>query len=284
MGKKNRKDGAPKRQRVKYVDRPFEGLGGEADLVAMRELLPCASARVRTTAEYGGREVLLVTVLPNMSPVMVRKDGVLVVGMQIQAKSGDASRDYAAAILAGLELEPGQALGTLGIVEPGPRLQDVLDPAVPVSAEIHPNFEFWLDADTERTEEVTAALEESAQGMVPSAAVADAPGAFWCSMNNEFLRWVRSEDEDDVWDALARLHAAGESHLGEGTRFVGAFRTCGLLVPVWELAPGTGAEGVTAPAHALGERLAAALAAGADLDDAQRRARAGLVSRQVTLR
>lgn len=284
MGKKNRKSGAPKRARVAYVDRPFEGLSGEADLVAMRELLPAASAKLRTNADYGSQDVLFVTVLPNMAPALRRQDGMLLIGMQTQAKSGDVSRDYAAAIEAGLELEPGNLVGTLGLLEPGARLQDILDPAVPVEAELHKDFSFWLEEDAERTADLEKALEESAQGMVPSERVAGVEGAFWCSMNHEFVRWVRPGDEDELWDALARLQAEGKCNLGEGTRFVGAFRSYGVLVPVWELADGTGAEGVAAPLAELAQCLEEALQDDSPLSADARRARAGMVSRQVTLR
>ena len=76
----------------------------------------------------------------------------------------------------------------------------------------------------------------------------------------EFVRWVRGEDEADFFNAFARVHAARESDLEEGARFVGAFRACGLAIPVWELVPGTEAEELTAPMRAMAERLDAAMA------------------------
>ncbi|WP_313277749.1 DUF5926 family protein, partial [Timonella senegalensis] len=41
---------------VEFVLRPFEGLPAEADLVAMREIVPAATIKARTNAEYGSRE------------------------------------------------------------------------------------------------------------------------------------------------------------------------------------------------------------------------------------
>jgi len=73
------------------------------------------------------------------------------------------------------------------------------------------------------------------------------------------------------------------SDLEEGARFIGAFRACGLAIPVWELVPGTEADELTAPMRAMAERLEAALADSAPLDAAARRARAGIISRQVNL-
>ncbi len=91
-------------------------------------------------------------------------------------------------------------------------------------------------------------------------------------------------DEEPLLDALARLHARGTDGLGEGTRLIGTFRADGLLVPVWDLAPGTEADEIEAPAAALADRLAAALAEAGPLTEPERRARAGLTNRQVTLR
>src|SRR5690606_3352184 len=108
--------------------------------------------------------------------------------------------------------------------------------------------------------------------------------AYWCTMGREFLRWARPEAQEDVLDAIARLHARRESALDEGSRFIGAFRTSGILVPVWELAPGTQADELTGPCADMDERLLAALAETEPLDADARRARAGIVSRQVTLR
>ncbi len=84
--------------------------------------------------------------------------------------------------------------------------------------------------------------------------------------------------------ALARVHAAGALHLGEGSRFAGSFRTHGLLVPVFDLDPEKHVNEWAAATAELGERLAEALATDAPLTVAERGARDGLRSRQVTLR
>ena len=77
---------------------------------------------------------------------------------------------------------------------------------------------------------------------IPTAAPSAATAAYWCRVGERtHLRWSRSDDEDAATAALARLHArgelAGESGLGPGTRFLGAFRAGGLLAPVWDLDP-----------------------------------------------
>ena len=82
----------------------------------------------------------------------------------------------------------------------------------------------------------------------------------------------------------ARLRANGADGLGESTRLIGSFRAHGLLVPVWDLAPGTEAEAVEQPALEWAGRLADALTETAPLTADERRVRAGLTNRQVTLR
>jgi hypothetical protein len=109
--------------------------------------------------------------------------------------------------------------------------------------------------------------------------------AYWCEIGpRRHLRWVLTEPEEQVLDALARLHADDRSAVAEGARYVGAFRADGLLVPVWDLAPGTEAEHLEEPAVAWAALLADALAETAPLTTDERRARAGVVSRQLTLR
>ena len=82
---------------------------------------------------------------------------------------------------------------------------------------------------------------------------------------------------------IARLHAAGQDSVAEGSRFVGMFRAHGLLAPVWDLPLGTGAEVLEEPAAHFAADLADALKGG-DLTPAERSARAGLANRQVTIR
>jgi hypothetical protein len=291
MGKKSRKrqsrpEGTPKpkRQEVPFVERPFEGLPGEPDLVAMREVVPAASMAVRTTAEHGARDVQLVTLLPDMLPALHREDGVVLVALQTTAHSGDASRDVAAALLAALELEPGTALTGTGLPEPGPRLQDVLDLEGPFDLTVHDTFGFWLTDDAASQAEVADALEQANSNIVPTVKVDGVESAYWCRMGREFLRWARPEDQEKVLDAVARLHAARESAVDDGAKFVGAFRSCGILIPVWELAPGTEAEELTGPLAGFEKKLEDALANDEPLTADERRARAGIVSRQVSLR
>lgn len=266
------------------VARPFAGLPGECDWVAMREVVPAATAALTLRPEYAdGRDVSLATVLPLAWPALVRAGGAVVLGLQTRTGSGDASRDVAAALLAALDTEPGNPVAA-GRVGPGPRLQDVLDPTTRLGVEVHDGFDFWLEG-AEMTDEVRESMDRANASLVPTRRLASVDAAYWCRIGQkEHLRWVLPHDEEPLLDAFARLHAAGEDGLGENTRLIGSFRACGVLVPVWDLAPGTEAEAVEEPAAAWSARLEQALADSAPLTSAQRRARAGLTNRQVTLR
>ncbi|MFC8921003.1 DUF5926 family protein [Cellulosimicrobium sp. NPDC057127] len=266
-----------------FVLRPFEGLPGETDWVAMREVVPSATATARTTAEHGGRDVLVVTVLPAGWAALHRQDGTVLLALQTLAGSGDLSRDLAAALLEALDAEPGTSVELGALPGPGPRLQDVLDPDVPFEVTVHEDFSYWLDPSQEVTAEVRASLDEASGSMVPTVKLDAVPSAYWCRMSREFLRWARPEDEESLIDAISRLHARRESGLAGG-KFVGAFRSSGLLVPVWELPRGTEADELEGPVAELDARLTQALAVTEPLDANERRARAGIVSRQVTLR
>src|SRR6187401_3218629 len=68
-------DGAP----ATFVQRPFEGLPFEADLVALREFVPAATAPL--TLLEGDRPVLLCSLLPGASPALVREDGTVWLGL-----------------------------------------------------------------------------------------------------------------------------------------------------------------------------------------------------------
>ena len=276
---------AQRAESVRLVGRPFEGLPGEADWVALREIVPAATAVLRTTAEHGGREVTVTTVLPMAWPAMHRADGTLFVGLQTQGGSGDPSRDAAAALLTALAVDPGTPVPPGELPGPGPRLQDVLDLAAPFEVTVHAGFDYWLAGGDELTAEVRDSMEHANAAVVPTARLSGVEAAYWCEVGpRRHLRWVLPHPEDRLLDGIARLHAAEQSSLGAGSRYVGAFRADGLLVPVWDLAPGTEAAELEDPATAFAARLDEAMAVTTPLTGDERRARAGVVSRQLTLR
>ncbi|MFV0426003.1 MAG: DUF5926 family protein [Beutenbergiaceae bacterium] len=265
--------------------RSFAGLPGEGDWVAMREVIPAASATARTNADHGGQDVLVVTLLPRLWPAYKRSDGLIMVALQTVSSSGDASRDVAAALLQIQDAEPDTALDHFELPGPGPRLQDVLDPSVDFEVSVHDSFDYLVPADGDGPQGVDQALQEAAEGLVPTRALANAEAGYWCRMGErEFLRWAWAVEPELLLDGLARLHAERASGLDEGSKFVGAFRSSGILIPVWELARGTEAADIEDAVMAFEPRLRAALQRTDPLTPAQRQARAGLVSRQVSLR
>jgi hypothetical protein len=109
--------------------------------------------------------------------------------------------------------------------------------------------------------------------------------AYWTQIGGRrYLRWVMPHAEDALLDGLARLHAAGRSGLGDGTRLIGSFRALGVLAPVWELPADVDAEAVEKPAAQFGTAVAEAMASDAPLTAEERAARAGLANRQLTIR
>jgi hypothetical protein len=269
---------------VRLVTRPFEGLPGECDWVAMREIVPSATAVVAVADEFGGGEVTIVTVLPMAWPALHRADGSVYVATQTNGGSGDASRDIAAALLAARETEPGNPVPDVGLPDSGPRLQDVLT-GDDFPVRVHEGFDFWLEGVGDVSAEVRESMERANGAVVPTERLTTVEAAYWCRVGDRrHLRWVMDEPEDEVLDGLARLHAGGGSALLEGTRYVGSFRAHGLIVPVWDLGDGMEADDVEEPARDFAERLKAAMASTEPLTAEERRAKAGVVSRQLTLR
>ncbi|MGW5050801.1 DUF5926 family protein [Actinokineospora sp. NPDC004072] len=273
------------------VARPFEGLAFERELIALREFVPSGTAKLRLRADLAGepREITVATVLPMAAAGLVRADDAAFLGLQVQTRSNDISRDLARALRWLLTAKAGDVLPVVGPEsDPGPdpeRLQDLVDPDAELVAEVHPDFAWWLPEGSEPTGDVALSLERANQAIMPTERIG--PAAYWVDAGDKaHLRWVRPEPEEQLLAALARLHARGELTLGEGSRYAGSFRAHGLLVPVWDLDPERHAREWTAAAGELGERVDAALASLADepLTGAERRARDGLLGRQVTIR
>jgi hypothetical protein len=267
------------------VARPFEGLPGECDWVALREIVPAATARLTLAAPHQDADVTVATVLPMAWPALRREQGEILLGLQTHSSSGDPSRDAADALLRALEAEPGQPVPPGPLPGPGPRLNDLIDSSAPFEVTVHDGFDFWIDADGEQSADVRASLERANEAATPTRRLSSVTAAYWCqARGRNHLRWVLPQPEPELLDALARLHAAGASGLGPGTRYVGSFRAHGLLAPVWDLPAETEAAALEEPAQAFGERLGDALAVSTPLSAQERGARNGLLSRQLTLR
>lgn len=267
-----------------FVARPFEGLPGECDLIAMRELVPAATAPL---ALKDGGSVRLCTLLPGAAPALVRESGEVWLGLQVQHQYGDPSRDLGAVLEAALAQTAEGRDGVVGLPSDpgvGARLQDLVADE-PLVVTVHDGFGYWLDDVPDRDETMEAVLAQANDSVHPTARLSSVEAAYWTDVGTkEHLRWVMPYDEDALLRALARLHAAGRDVIAEDSRLVGMFRAHGLLAPVWDLPVGTGAEVLEDPAARFLADLEEALADGSDLSAEERAARAGLANRQVTIR
>ena len=273
------------------VIRPFEGLAAECDLVAMREFLPSATAPLplRTPSEV---PVTLATVLPGACAALVRPNGEIMLGMQVQTRSGDLSADLGRALAWARQAEPSSSLPVVGpgLADGVVRLQDELDLDAALDLTLHSDFAWWIypnEDGSPPSAEVTATLERANSVIMPTEpVVADGVrAAYWVDTGSKaHLRWVRPEPEDALLAALARLQARGELGLSADARFAGSFRAHGLLVPVWDLDRELHVKEWSEPVAAFAVALERALADESPLTDAERRARDALAGKQVTLR
>ncbi|MEV4051297.1 DUF5926 family protein [Amycolatopsis sp. NPDC049688] len=285
-GPKQASDRKPKVRDV-FVGQPFEGLAAEPELIALREFVPSATADL-TLADGG--EVTLGTVLPMAAAAFVRSDGRRYLGLQVQTRSSDISRDLGRSLKWLLDAKEGDVLGVPDTTTPPSadehaRLQDLLTPGAELGVTLHQDFAWWLPEDADATGDVAVSLERANAAIMPTERLGS--GAYWVLAGEKaHLRWVRPEPENLLLQALARLSAAGELGLGEGSRYAGSFRAHGLLVPVWDLDPEAHAREWAEAKDALGARLETALKSLDDepLNATERRARDGLIGRQLTLR
>jgi hypothetical protein len=288
VSKKSRQQPAktPKVRDV-FVARPFAGLVAEAELVALRELVPAATASMRLNpeyaAKYGDKDITLATVLPMAWPALVKPDGRIFLGLQRNERSGDVNRDVSVALLNALDTAPGGTVSTPALPGQGPRLLDIVANE-PLDVTVHDGFDFWLDPDQERDDQVSASLEAANAAIFPTAKMDSAKAAYWCRVPGKaHVRWVLPDNEDTALNALSRLSAAGNLKLGGETKFAGMFRAHSLLVPVFDLPSDPESGHWEAALGELAERYEAAKI-DESLSADERRAKQGLLGRQLALR
>ena len=284
-------------QAQKAPVRPFEGLAYECDLVALREFVPSATATLPVRPEVSAdRDITLATVVPGAVAALVREENTgdgaeaataesALVGMQVQAYSDDLGADLAASVLWAAGASVGETLAVANPSDSTPPVTEVLQADAPLEITVHKDFQWWLAGGAETNPQITSAVEQANQLMMPTERIEGVDAAWWVDAGDRaHLRWVRPEDEDVLMAALARVHADGGLTLGEGSRFAGTFRAHGLLVPVFDLDLEKHPLEWRDATLALGTRLEEALADDGPLTGEQRRSRDGLRSRQVTIR
>jgi hypothetical protein len=267
------------------VVRPFAALASEPDWVALHDLVPAATATL--VPKGSDRSVTLCTLLPMAWPALVRQNGDVFLAAQTQTSSADVARDLGDALARALSAEPGTPVPPRPLPPDAPHVADLIEADRPLEVLVHSGFDFWLEDAEAADESARAGLERANAVVGPTARLAAVEGAYWMQLGERRqVRWVLPEDESPLVDALARLQVDGGLELAEGTRFLGSFRASGLVVPVWDLPEGTEVDEVEDSASEFRARLDAALAAlakGAPLTGAQRRARESLRARQLTV-
>lgn len=278
---------AAEREKFAKDPRPFGGLAMETDLIAMQEFVPSATAQI----EVDGTPITLATVLPGATAALVRPEaegGERFVALQVQSHSQNPGRDLAYALAWAASAEPGETLDSTAADGSQPELASLLDATAPLTITNHADFAWWFPEGAAVPPEIRQALARANDAVLPSEPVtASVPGAVWWvnpGGGKAHIRWVRpEEDENKVLAALARIAARGELHLGEGTKFAGAFRTHGVVVPVWDLDPQVPAESYADAMVALNEAIEQEYASDAQLNAEERKQLDNIKSRQVTI-
>lgn len=264
--------------------RPFAEFEGELDLIALHTFVPAATTRL-TLLDASAGPATLATVLPLAAPALRRADGEVLVAAQTLNSSGDPARDLAHSLTRALAAEPGETLGYEEAPPSTPALAELIDPKAALELQLRDSFDYWFEPDDTSADRAIS-LERANAAIEPTARLTSVESAYWVrrSADRCHLRWVMPQDEEQLLDGLARLHAADALRLGEGSKYAGSLRACGRLIVVWDLALDKPAGDWEAPAASLAERLGNALAADAPLSSAERRSRSGLTNRQLTLR
>ena len=267
---------------TRRVVRPFLGMASEPDWVALHDMVPAATSPLH--AKDASRDVTLCTLLPMAWPALVRQNGEVLLAAQTQTSSADVGRDLGDALARALAAEPGTPIAPRPLPSDAPHISDIIDATQPLQVHIHSGFDFWLDDAESADDTARAGLERANAAVGPTARLASVEGAYWMMLGERRqVRWILPHDESPLVDAMARMQAASDLELGDGSRFLGSFRASGLIVPVWDLADGTEADQVEDAAAAFASRLDEAMAASSPLTGQERRARESLRARQLTV-
>lgn len=278
---------AAEREALQKDSRPYKGLKAETDLVALQEFVPSAVAKV----DVKGTPVNIVTVLPGAGAALRRPEedgGERFVALQVQSHSQNPNRDLAYALNWVLEAEPGATLNSTAADGSQPELNTLISESAELDITTHDDFNWWFTESAVSNPQVQQALARANGAVIPSVEVdADLPGSIWWvnpGGGKAHIRWIRPEDDErKMLDALARIAARGELNLGENTKFAGAFRTHGLLVPVFDLDPAVAADSYGDALKKVDEAIAAEYDNDAQLNADERKQLENIKSRQVTI-
>lgn len=278
---------AAEREALARDPRPYGGLAAEADLIALQEFVPSAVARL----SVGDEVVNIVTVLPGAGAALRRSEadgGQRFVALQVGAHSQNPGRDLAYALNWVLGAAPGEALQSTVADGTQPELSSLIDAAATLEVTEYEDFSWWFPDDASVPAEVRQAMARANDAVIPSTRIAaDVPGSIWWvnpGGGKGHIRWVRTDDnENRILAALARIAARGELAVGEGSKFAGAFRTHGVVVPVWDVDPAVEPASYAGALEELETKIAAEYDNDAQLSADERKQLDNIKSRQVTI-
>ncbi|APT85672.1 DUF5926 family protein [Corynebacterium aquilae] len=304
MGKKKKKDEnlpegmsrrqaklaarAAERAALERDPRPYGGFTAEADLVALQEFVP--SARAKVNVKGVDRDVYICTVLPGAAAAVVRDEefgGDALVGLQVASHSHNPGRDLAYALNWVKGAKPGESLTSTTADGSEPKLDELLDPKAELEVEVYQNFDWWVPEGSAIDPMYAQAMQAANDSVMPSVPVeGDFTGvAWWIDAGGKaHIRWIRTDDEDKLLKALARVAAKDALNLGEDTKFAGVFRTHGIIVPVFDLDPTVDPATYGPLLVELDKVVAAEIDNDAELTSEERRRLENIKSRQVTIR
>ena len=278
---------AAEREKLQKDPRPFGGLAAEADLVALQEFVPSAVV----TFDVKGTPVNIATVLPGAGAALVREEaqgGERFVALQVTSHSQNPGRDLAYALNWVVDAKPGETLQSTVADGSQPELTSLIDADATPEITTYQDFSWWFPEGAAVPPQIQQALQQANDAVLPSEKVGvDLPGAIWWvnpGGGKAHIRWVRTEDnEAQMLTALARIAARGELNLGDGTKFAGAFRTHGLVVPVFDLDPSVDAGSYEEALAALNKQIETEYSNDAALTADERKQLDNIKSRQVTI-
>ncbi|MEX3504296.1 DUF5926 family protein [Corynebacterium sp. LK2510] len=278
---------AAEREALQKDPRPFGGLAAEADLIALQEFVPSAVAEL----DVAGEKVNIVTVLPGAGAALVRGEaegGERFVALQVASHSQNPGRDLAYALNWVVNAKPGETLQSTVADGNQPELASLISATATPTITEYNDFSWWFPAGAQIPADIQQALARANDAVIPSTRVdADVPGSIWWvnpGGGKAHIRWVRPEEnENQVLSALARIAARGNLHLGEGTKLAGAFRTHGVVVPVWDLDPEVEPASYAEAVVALNKEIEQEYSNDAQLTADERKQLDNIKSRQVTI-
>lgn len=282
---------AAERAELEKDPRPFAGLKAEADLVALQEFVPSATAKLPVVGAK--RDVYLGTILPGAGAALVREadfGGDAFVGMQVQKHSHNPSRDLAYALNWAKDAAPGDTIESTVADGNQPKISELIDADTELDVTVHDDYNWWTPEGADVPFEVQQAITQANSTVgITRKVTADIPGSAWFSNpggGKAYIRWIRvDENETALLSALARVAARGELQLGEDTKFAGVFRTHGLVAPVFDLHDTEKAvDAYNDALEAVNTAINSELDNDAQLNPEERKQLENIKSRQVTIR